>query len=165
MRGYWARHRFAALPKSVSITLVERYDLACPNGHTTFLRERTLRRIVDNLHELDRGDPQITFVCSQCKIAFRFDYLNRKSEEGIDELPQSSEPFVFIVKTRCGNKRCGSRAELVAVRSSDTSPARFGEEALGWQPICQRCGSVASAAVLRSIRQGGYPLDSPSPNT
>jgi len=56
------------------MTLVGRYELACPNEHTTFLPEGTLRRIADNL--LDRADPQITFICSQCKTAFRFDYLN-----------------------------------------------------------------------------------------
>jgi hypothetical protein len=78
------------------MNLVARYDITCPNAHTISLPEGTLREIIADLQELDRAAPQITFVCLQCKTAFRFDYLNRKPAEVIDEPPRSSRPPVGV---------------------------------------------------------------------
>ena len=135
-----------------------RYDLTCQHGHTTFARERTLRRIVDNLQESNRAAPQITLVCWQCKTAFRFDYLNREPAEVIDEPRQSSEPFVCIVTKKCGSTHCAFPIELVAIRNRDTSPEefqeRFHQEVEGWPPMfCERPHSGPSAVVPGSIRQ------------
>ena len=45
------------------MNLVSRYDIACPCGETTSLLEENLRQIVDNLQELDKAAPPITFLC------------------------------------------------------------------------------------------------------
>src|SRR5712692_1608528 len=124
--NYWARRKLAALSEGQTpMSLVARYEISCSNGHTISLTERILQEIVDNLQELDTVAPVVTFVCSQCKTAFRFDYLNRKSAGVIDEPPRSSKPFVWIVTIKCGDTRCGFPLELVAVRNSDTTQEQF----------------------------------------
>ena len=124
---------------------IARYDAMCPNGHTTSLTERTLQRIIDNLQESDRDAQQITFVCSHCKTAFRFDYPNREPTEEIDEPPHSSAPFVCIVTRECDDKHCGARLELVAVRNSDTTLEEFHTEVRDWPQML--CGKGRHSAV------------------
>jgi hypothetical protein len=140
------------------MNLVARYDVACPNGHTTSLLEKNLRQIVAYLQWLDRAAPQITFVCWHCKTAFDFDYLNREPAEEIEDPPHSSEPFVCIVEKKCGSTHCGFPAELVAVRNRDTSSEefqeRFHQEVAEWPPMfCKKDHSVPSAVIPGSIRQ------------
>jgi len=110
------------------VILGERYDIPCPCGETTSLRERTLRQIVDNLTELDRAAPEITFVCLQCDTPFRFDHQNREPSEPIDESLRSSEPFVCIVTTKCGELHCGCPVELVAVSKSGVTDKQLHAE-------------------------------------
>jgi hypothetical protein len=137
------------------VTLVERYDIPCPNGHTTVLLENNLQQITDNLQELDRAAPQITFVCSQCKTAFRFDYLNRKPAGVIDAHLQNPKPLICVVTTRCGKEHCGFPAESVAVRICETSLERcqelFHAEVETWDKtklLCERHHEGPSAEVL-----------------
>jgi len=110
------------------VSLVARYDIDCPCGETISLLEKTLRRIIANLQESNRGARKITFVCWRCKIAFRFDYQNRRPAEEFDEPLHSSEPSVCVVRGKCGVPGCASPVELVVVAKSGTSAEQFRAE-------------------------------------
>jgi hypothetical protein len=135
--------------------MLGRYEIPCPNGHITVLLEKTVQQITANLQGLSSVAPRIAFVCSECRTAFRFDYTDWKSAEGIDDPPQNAVPFVCIVTTKCGHEYCGFPVELVAVRTRDGSDEvlqeRFHAEFRSWDKtkmLCERDHGGHSAASL-----------------
>lgn len=111
------------------MNLDQRYDIECPAcGETTFLLERNLQRIVDSLQEIDRVSLQLAFVCLRCKIAFHYDYPNRRSGAMTDLPVKIPIPWACIWTTGCGDKHCGSPVELVAVRRAGTTEEQFRGE-------------------------------------
>jgi hypothetical protein len=131
--------------------MLDRYEISCPNGHTTVLPGKTLRRIVANLRHLDRGSRRITFVCWQCKTPFPFDCPKTQPAEGTDAPSQSLAPFFCIVEARCGDARCGFPVEFVAIGERDAGEEvlhqRFYAEFRAWDKrglLCERNHSVPS---------------------
>lgn len=121
---------------------VARYQIMCPCGEAISMLERNLEQVVSYLRWSDRVAPDLVFVCSRCKTAFRYDYLNRKPAEMIQEPPLGSmRRFVCFVEQKCGVTGCGSYVEVVAIRSYDTSPESFQSEMKGWdctKIICEK---------------------------
>ena len=122
------------------MNLVDRYDIVCPScGETISLLERNLGQIVDSLLKSNRAAPQITFVCLRCKTEFRYDYSSRKPAATIDALLGTPVPWRCVVRTRCGDTRCGTEVERVLLGKTDTTFEQFQATVGPWDWKPYRC--------------------------
>jgi hypothetical protein len=108
------------------------YQIGCPNGHTTELPETILEGIIQHLRGSYTGEPVLNFVCSDCKIAFHFDYQNRVRAGQTDAPRHLSEFHVLSVQSGCDGSNCTEHVVLVAVRNRDRSEESVLEERKAW---------------------------------
>lgn|ERR1035437_1768015 len=128
------------------------HDVCCTCGETLTLSEKTLRRVLANLQEVDRTAPRITFVCQHCGDAVRFDCHRRMDLS--EDVPESPAPSICIVGTKCGKSDCGSTLELVVFAKAGTTTAEFERDlhSRDWTRFyCENRHSLVSVGSVRQI--------------
>jgi len=135
------------------MALVAIYEIRCPSGHTIELPETILEGIIQHLRGSYTGEPVLNFVCSECKTAFHFDYLNRVRAGQTDAPRHLSEFHVLSVQTGCDGSNCTHHVVLVAVRNRDRSEQAIHEEVKEWNVSGITCERGFRALPIGTAKQ------------
>ena len=136
------------------------YHQECPNcGRTTPLLGTTLEEISRGLQVSRVVDHPIPFVCQRCKVAFLYDCVQK--ETGLIEPPLRirghENEKLWSVLAQCGDNSCGSRVEVFAIRSGDTTEQQLLAEAKAWELKSVVCENGHTLAVSSQLKVG-FPL-------
>jgi hypothetical protein len=137
------------------MSLVEVYEIRCPDGHTIELPETILNGIVRHLQGSYTGNPVLNFVCSECKTAFYFDYQKREPAGWTDAPRQISEFHVLSVQSGCDGSNCIDHVVLVAIRSRDNSEQSILQETKEWNVAGITCNSGYRALPIGTPKRSG----------
>src|ERR1035437_5039218 len=126
-------------------TMRAEFPIQCPRcpAHIS-LPGTILAKIVQGRRVSTTGAPWLVLVCPECKAAFRYNYRGRRAV-GVTDIPDQTEArcdvIWFSVPAECDGGCSGFQAELIAIRSANTTPEQLSEERKQWttdDTYCQK---------------------------